>query len=52
MLLNENFELFEELLGVALTSWQTLMKLHTHYSFNLYWKKQILAFELLALIHA
>lgn len=39
LLLNENFELFEELLGVALRSWESLMKLHVNYSFNLYWKK-------------
>lgn len=28
------------------------MKLHANYTFNLNWKKQVLAFELLALIHA
>ena len=52
LLLNENFQLFDELLGVALKSWDTLMRLHTNYSFNLNWKKQVLAFELLSLIHA
>ena len=52
ILLNENYELFEELLGVALRSWDTLMKLHPNFSFNLNWKKQVLAFQLLALIHA
>lgn len=51
-MLNENFELFEELLGVSLRAWETLMRLHPNYSFNLNWKKQVLAFELLALLHA
>jgi len=51
-LLNENYELFEELLGVSLRSWEKLMRLHANYTFNLYWKKQVLAFELLALLHA
>lgn len=51
-MLNENFELFEELLGVAMRSWDTLMRLHTNHTFNLNWKKQVLAFELLALMHA
>ena len=44
--------MFEELLGVSLRAWDTLMRLHTNYTFNLYWKKQVLAFELLALMHA
>jgi hypothetical protein len=51
-LLNENYELFDELLAVSLRAWDTLMKLHPNFSFNLNWKKQVLAFELLALIHA
>ena len=51
-MLNENFELFEELLAVTMQSWDKLMRLHPNHSFNLYWKKQVLAFELLALMHA
>lgn len=38
-MLNENFELFDELLGVSLRAWDTLMKLHINYTFNLNWKK-------------
>jgi len=52
LLLNENYELFEELLAVTMSSWDKLMRLHPNHSFNLYWKKQVLAFELLALMHA
>ena len=52
LLLNENFELFEELLAVSMQAWDTLMRLHPNHSFNLYWKKQVLAFELLALTFA
>ena len=52
LLLNENFEVFEELLGVSMRAWHQLMKLHANYSFNLNWKKQVLAFELLSLLHA
>jgi len=52
LLLNENFELFEELLAVSMRSWDTLMKLHLNYTFNLNWKKQVLAFQLLAVMHA
>lgn len=33
-------------------SWDTLMKLHPNYTFNLNWKKQVLAFQLLAVLHA
>lgn len=51
-MLNENYELFDELLAVSLRSWDTLMRLHTNYTFNLNWKKQVLIFELLALLHA
>ena len=51
-MLNENYELFEELLAVTMQSWDKLMRLHPNHSFNLYWKKQVLAFELLALMHA
>ena len=40
------------MLGVSLRAWDTLMKLHSNYSFNLAWKKQVLAFQLLALMHA
>ena len=39
LLLNENMELFDELLGVSLRAWETLMKLHPNNSFNLFWKK-------------
>ena len=39
-------------MGVSLRAWESLMRLHTNYTFNLYWKKQVLAFELLALMHA
>jgi len=52
LLLNENFELFEELLAVTMKSWDMLMRIHPGNSFNLYWKKQVLAFELLALMLA
>ena len=44
--------MFEELLGVSLRSWGTLMKLHVNFTFNLNWKKQVLMLQLLALIHA
>ena len=37
---------------MALRAWDKLMRLHSNYSFNLNWKKQVLAFELLALVHA
>ena len=33
-------------------SWDTLMRIHPSNSFNLNWKKQVLAFELLAFMHA
>lgn len=52
LLLNENFELFEELLAVSMRSWDSLMRLHVNHTFNLHWKKQVLAFELLAFLHA
>ena len=52
MLLNENFELFDDQLAVSLRSWSQLMSLHPNNSFNLNWKKQILTFMLLGLIHA
>jgi len=36
---------------VALNSWDLLMRLHANHTFNLNWKKQVLIFELLALMH-
>lgn len=33
-------------------AWDRLLKLHANYSFDLLWKKQVLAFQLLSLVHA
>jgi len=35
-----------------LRSWECMMKLHPNNTFNINWKKQVLAFQLLALMHA
>ena len=51
MLMNENFELFEDQMGLALNSWSRLMSLHENNSFNLYWKKQVLPMMLISVIH-
>lgn len=50
--MNENYVLFDEQLVVCLTSWDKLMKLHHNFTFDLTWKKQVLAFQLLALLHS
>jgi len=39
MLLNENYELFDEQLMTSLRSWEMLMKLHPNNSFNVNYKK-------------
>ena len=50
MLLNENLAQFEEQLDLALRAWQQLMRLQGS-EFNVFYKKQVLALQLLALMH-
>ena len=38
--------------SIQLRSWEKVMQLHKDFSFNLNWSKQLLAFQLLALLHA
>ena len=44
LLLNDNSVLFEDQLELALQSWEKVMKLYQNSTFDLGWKKQVLAF--------
>jgi hypothetical protein len=51
MLMNENFQLFDEQLAQALRAWDCLMKLHPNSQFDVNYKKQILALQLISIMH-